>query len=92
MFGKLGEAWALMSMFLGLTPMIRQVVTALEVPGHGVEKAEAVIQLVRAAWELVPDELKPKLGLDKVEAYVKTAIAVIVRLLNASGEFSRQVK
>lgn len=90
MFSKLKDAWALMSMFLGLAPMIRELISAIEVPGHGPEKLKVVVDLAKAAYEMVPGEFKVLISLDKVEAYVVTIVNILVPYFNAVGLFTKK--
>lgn len=74
---------------IGLVPQIIELVKAVELPGNGAQKLATVIEIVKAAWQLIPDELGHAVGLDKVEAFVAKIVPVIVQLLNAAGVFRK---
>lgn len=78
-----------MTLALALIPAIKELISAIEVPGHGPEKLKTVVELVKAAYEIIPDDLKAAIGLDRVEVFVTKVVTVLVAYLNAVGVFRR---
>lgn len=74
---------------LGLVPQIIELVKAVELPGNGPQKLATVIEIVKAAWELIPEEIAQVIGLAKVEAFVAKVVPIIVMLFNAAGIFKK---
>ena len=74
-------------LLLGIIPMLIELIKVIELPGNGAEKASVIINLVKAAFELIPDELKSLVGLDRVEGFIRRVIDIVVSFLNAVGEF-----
>lgn len=87
MFSYITKGLAIMQFMLGLIPYITAIVKSFEVPGYGEDKLVAVLATIRAAWDLLPVEVKSLLHLDAVEKYVTGVIKVIVRLYNTTGVF-----
>lgn len=90
MFDRIKQALALAQLLAGLVPIIRQMVEAIEVPRNGVLKAEAVVAIVRALWDALPDDVRQLLGLDRVAAFTSLVITPIVAVLNAAGILSKR--
>lgn len=74
---------------IGLVPQIIELVKAVELPGNGAAKFEAVIAIIKAAYQIIPEELAHAVGLEKVEAFVARVVPIIVTLLNATGVFKK---
>lgn len=74
---------------LGIVPQIIELVKSVELPGKGSDKAATVITIVRHAIDLLPDELKAQIGVDKVESFVGKVIDTVVNFLNKAGVFSK---
>jgi hypothetical protein len=74
---------------LGLLPSILETVQLIERPGNGIDKSAAVINLVKAAFELLPDDLKGLIAGDKIAAFTAKAIDVLVGFLNKVGIFPK---
>jgi len=89
MFGKIADAWKYMTLALNLIPAIKELITAIEVPGYGPDKLKAVVELTKAAFEIIPDDLKASIGLDKVETFVTKVVTILVQYLNAVGVFKK---
>ena len=85
----IGSIVKAITLALGIVPAIIELVKAVEIPGRGADKAAVVIDLVKAAFELVPEELKNLVGLDKVELFVRRTIDVVVAFLNRVGIFQK---
>lgn len=87
MFGKIADAWKYMTLALALIPAIKELIAAIEVPGHGPEKLKTVVELVKECYAIIPDELKLAIGLDKVETFVTKVVTILVSYMNAVGLF-----
>ena len=74
-------------LLLGIIPALIELVKAIELPGNGADKAAAIIAIIKAAFEVIPDELKGVIGLDHVEAFVRKVIDIVVGFLNKVGVF-----
>lgn len=85
----MGTIIAVVRLALALVPEIIATIRAVELPGSGTAKAQAVVDLVKAALDLVPDELAKLVKLDKIEGFVRKVIDIVVSLLNAAGVFKK---
>ena len=74
-------------LLLGIIPALIELIKAIELPGNGADKAAAIIAIIKAAFEVIPDELKNIIGLDHVEAFVRKVIDIVVGFLNKVGVF-----
>ena len=74
---------------LALIPQIIELIKSIELPGNGAAKAKVIIELVKAALELVPDDLVKLLGAEKVVAFVQRVIDIIIAFLNSVGLFRK---
>ena len=74
---------------LGIVPELIALIKAVELSGNGAAKATAVAELVKAALNLVPEELVKIVHIDKIDGFVRRAIDVVVGLLNAAGAFKK---
>jgi len=79
----------ILSIALGIIPQIIQIIKTVEMPGNGAEKAATVLGIVKAAFELLPDEVRKLIGGDKVANFVNSVIDLTVKLLNVSGVFKK---
>ena len=70
---------------LGIVPMIIDMVKAIELPGNGLAKKDAVLQIVVAAITTFSPELGVKV--DTIGKFVSQVIDIVVTLLNAAGVF-----
>lgn len=77
----------ILQLALSLVPLVINLVKAIEMPGSGPDKAAAIVNIVRAALEIVPEELKGLIGLEKIEAFVQKVINIVVAFLNKTGVF-----
>jgi hypothetical protein len=89
MFEAIKKVLVYLQLAIGIVPQIIELVKAVELPGNGAAKFAAVIEIVKAAWELIPDEVAAVIGLQKVEAFVAKVVPIIVTLLNAAGIFKK---
>jgi hypothetical protein len=85
----LKKALLYVQLAIGLIPSIVDLVKQFELPGNGPAKAQAVLEIVKATWLIVPEEVQKQLGLDKLEAFVTKVVPVIVTYLNAFGIFKK---
>lgn len=92
MFGKIADAYKYMILALNLIPAIKAIITEIETPGFGPEKLKTVIELVKASYEIIPDDLKAAIGLAKVETFVTKVVTILVAYLNATGLFRTGAK
>jgi hypothetical protein len=83
------KALAIVQIAMGIIPQIIELVKAVEVGGHGPEKADAVGKLIKAALELMPETLRTSLGIDRIEAFATRVITIVVSFLNAVGVFQK---
>jgi len=74
-------------LLLGIIPALIELIKAIELPGNGADKAAAIIAIIKAAFEVIPGELKEIIGLDHVEAFVRKVIDIVVGFLNKVGVF-----
>lgn len=74
---------------LGLVPVIIDLVKAVEMPGNGQAKLEAVVGLVLAAFDVLPEEVRKLIPVETVKLFVAKATSVVVSLLNLVGVFKK---
>lgn len=74
---------------LGIVPQIIELVKAVELPGNGAAKLATVIDIIKAAFEIIPDEVKAIVGLPKIEAFVARIVPILVSLMNLAGVFKK---
>lgn len=79
----------IVTLLLSLVPQILSIIQAVEKPGNGADKAATVTQLVIAGFDVVPDDLKKEIGLDKVQGFVQKVIDIAVGFLNKIGAFKK---
>jgi len=72
---------------LGLVPMIIDMVKAIELPGSGLAKKDAILKIVSTAITMFSPELGVKV--ETIGAFVSQVIDVVVTLLNATGVFKK---
>lgn len=70
---------------LGIVPFIIETVKAIEIPGNGLAKKDAVLQIVTAAITTFSPELGVKV--ETIGKFVSQVIDIVVTLLNAAGVF-----
>lgn len=87
MFAAIQKAIGYLTIALSIVPMIIEMVKAVELPGNGPAKLATIIEIVKAAWGLIPEEAAKAIGLDKIEVFVTKVVNVVVLLLNAAGVF-----
>ena len=73
---------------LGLVPQIIETVKAIEIPGNGLAKKDAVLSIVTAAIKVFAPDLGVKV--EQVTSFVSSVIDIVVGLLNASGVFAKK--
>lgn len=74
---------------LAIIPEIINIIKALEVPGFGAEKLQAVIAIVLEAVGAMPEELKALLDASKFGSFVSKIVSIVVTFLNAVGVFKK---
>lgn len=74
---------------LAIIPEIINIIKALEVPGFGAEKLAAVVKIVLAAVDALPEELQKIIDASKFGAFIEKVVSIIVSLLNAVGIFKK---
>lgn len=87
MFDQIKKALAYIQLAIGIIPMIIELVKAVEIPGNGPAKLAAVVELVKAAYSLIPEDVAKALGIDKLETFVTKVVNIIVSFLNSTGVF-----
>ena len=85
----MGNVLLIWKTLLGLVPVIIDVIKAVELPGNGSAKLEAVVALVLAAFEVLPEEVIKLIPVATVKLFITKATAVIVSLFNLVGLFSK---
>lgn len=87
MWEKIQQSIGWIQMALSIVPQIIALVKAVELPGNGPAKLAAVIEIVKAAYAMIPPELAQAIGIEKVEAFVTKVVSVVVALLNKAKVF-----
>lgn len=76
-----------------LIGIIKSLIEALEVPGHGAEKKKAVKDVIQEIWEAVDKEYNfPLPDWKYIKSVVGTTIDLIVKVWNLTGKLSTQTK
>lgn len=70
---------------LGIVPFVIEMVKAIEIPGNGIAKKDAVLEIVTAAITTFSPELGVKV--DTIGRFISQVIDIVVTLLNAAGVF-----
>lgn len=83
----LKTSFIVVQLALSLIPDIIALVKAIETTGNGPLKLKAVIDFIKAAFDLTPDDVQKAIGMDRVEAFATKVIGIIVAYLNAIGLF-----
>jgi hypothetical protein len=74
---------------VALVPVIIETVKAIEVPGHGADKAATVVAVITAAFEELAPDVKATLGIDHIQAFTTRIIDIVVAFLNKVGVFNK---
>ena len=85
----MGNLLRIIQLALGLVPAIIETVKAIELPGSGLQKKDAVIEIVTAAIKTFAPEYGVKI--ETISAFVSQTIDIVVTLLNISGVFKKAV-
>lgn len=75
-----------------ITPLVIDLVKVFELPEaskQGVNKKDAVIGIIKAALDVIPEEAKQAIGGDNTIKLVSSVIDVVVRFLNLIGVFRK---
>ena len=83
------DALAVLQLAMGLIPHIAELVKAFEMPGFGPEKLALVVNTVKEAFNLLPDELRTKIAGDRIEAFVTKVVGFLVIFFNLTGIFKK---
>lgn len=81
----MGNVFKILPLILGLVPQIIDTIKAVEVPGNGIAKKNAVLEIVTTAITMFAPDLGVKV--EMVSAFASSVIDIMVGLLNASGVF-----
>jgi hypothetical protein len=81
----MGNFLKIIQLALGIVPMVIELVKAIELPGNGLAKKDAVLQIVTAAITTFSPEMGVKV--ETIGRFVSQTIDIVVTLLNAAGVF-----
>jgi len=81
----MGNFLKIIQVALGIVPMIIELIKAIEIPGNGLAKKDAVLAIVAAAISTFAPELGVKV--DTIGRFVSQVIDIVVGLLNMAGVF-----
>jgi hypothetical protein len=84
----MGNVLKIIQLALALVPQIIETVKAIEIPGNGLAKKDAVLSIVISAIKMFAPDLGVKI--EQVSGFVSSVIDIVVGLLNASGVFSKK--
>lgn len=65
------------------------IIQAVEVPGNGLLKLMAVVNIVQGTFESM-NQVAGMIGADKVQPWMEKIVGVVVGFLNATGAFKKQ--
>lgn len=85
----LKTALMVLQLAISLIPSIVELVKAVEIPGYGPDKFKLVVGAIRDAFDILPDDIKSQIGLNKVEDFAGKLVNRIVEFLNATGVFQK---
>ena len=83
---------AVLRIGLGIVPQVIDVVKAFEQgsdPKTGDQKKAAVVGLVQASFDLLPDDVRKEIEDNKILSFAGKVIDVVVTGLNAIGIFKK---
>lgn len=83
---KLVTIWTAL---LSIVPTVFNIVKAVELPGNGLIKLEAVTACVVAGLDLLSDDLKKLIPVETLKAFVKKVVEAAVALYNVAGVFKK---
>lgn len=83
------EILGMVRLFLGLIGPIKEAIEAIEQPGFGAEKKQAIIDLLRVSLETIDKVVPYDIPEDDIVGFADRAIDTIVGFLNIVGRFKK---
>lgn len=83
----LDKILSIVGVIVGFIQLIKQFIELVEVPGHGEEKKQAVLELIGASYDHINSVVTLPISKDKVLALSDNFIDILVRIYNILGIF-----
>jgi len=83
----LDKILSVIGVIVGFIRLVKEFIELVEVPGHGEEKKQAVLELISASYDQINSIIALPIQKDKVMALADNFIDILVRIYNILGIF-----
>ena len=86
----LDKILSIVGVIVGFIRLIKEFIELVEVPGHGEEKKQAVLELISASYDQLNSIIALPISKDKVIALADNFIDILVKIYNILGIFRHE--